>query len=175
MKKNLIVLAFLLSVCFPVFAQDNVVYEQGGKVRVINPSSGFTAEQIRDKDVPVGVTAYIVASSDLPDQAYSSIWKIEDGKVVIDGSKLAVFQKDFREKKFDLVKFQGDLFTHIAEYSNVNLRLEFGAINTFAQNKDFAGIKQYLQFLVSQQIATEGDYGIIAAALLTQGIYLEKY
>lgn len=79
------------------------------------------------------------------------------------------------EQRFDLVKFQGDLFVHVSEYSNVNLRLEFAAINTFAQNKDFSGMKQYLQFLVSNAIATEGDYGIISSVLMTQGIDLSKY
>lgn len=79
------------------------------------------------------------------------------------------------EQRFDLIKFQGDLFVHVSEYSNVDLRLEFAALNTFAQNKDFVGMKQYLQFLVSKTLATDGDYGIIAAVLLTQGIDLSKY
>jgi hypothetical protein len=84
-------------------------------------------------------------------------------------------RKNSPEYNFDIVKFQGDLFVHVSEYSNVNLRLEFAAINTFAQNKDFSGMKQYLQFLVSNAIATEGDYGIISSVLMTQGIDLSKY
>ena len=73
---------------------------------------------------------------------------------------------------FDVVMFQGDLMNLLPVISTPNLRLEFGAINTFASNKDFSGMQQYLGFLLQNQIATQGDVDAVLGCVSKQGIIL---
>lgn len=78
-------------------------------------------------------------------------------------------------EEFDVKLFQDGLLAILPELSSFNLRLEFGALNTFAYNKDFAGMKQYMEALVANNIATADDYEQVSALLIAQGIDLETF
>ena len=78
-------------------------------------------------------------------------------------------------KEFSVEVFQSGLFSILGSLSNINLRLEFGALNTFATNKDFTGIKQYLGFLITNSIATTGDYDAVNEVTKYQHIDLEDF
>ena len=77
--------------------------------------------------------------------------------------------------RFDVKQFQSDLLLLLPIISNPELRLEFGALNSFALNRDFSGMKQYLQFLVDNGIAIQGDYDAVSEKLKEQGIDLGEW
>ena len=77
---------------------------------------------------------------------------------------------------FNAVTFQAALFQLLVSggLSNPNLRFEFASINAFVTNGDFAGLKQYCLWLISESIATQDDFTAINNACKSQGIDLEN-
>jgi len=73
---------------------------------------------------------------------------------------------------FDVLEFQTDVFSLLPSLSDPSLRLEFGALNTFATNKDFSGMQQYLGFLLQNGIATQDDVDAVLGCVTKQGIVL---
>jgi hypothetical protein len=73
---------------------------------------------------------------------------------------------------FSVLEFQTDIFALLPALSDPSLRLEFGALNTFATNKDFAGMQQYLGFLLLNEIATQDDVDAVLGCVTKQGITL---
>jgi hypothetical protein len=80
------------------------------------------------------------------------------------------YTQEYLVQNFDVLMFQTDLFGLLPALSNPDLRLEFGALNTFATNRDFAGMEQYLGFLMQIQVATQDDIDAVNALLTKQGI-----
>jgi hypothetical protein len=77
------------------------------------------------------------------------------------------------ENKFDVIVFQTDLQNALPTLSNLNLRWEFGALNTYATNRDFEGLAWYVNMLYAGAVATEGDVAVIMSLLSKQGLILE--
>ena len=73
---------------------------------------------------------------------------------------------------FNVSLFQSDLFSILPSLSNFNLRLEFGALNTFATNKDFSGMSQYLGMLQNAGVATSDDVTAVKDLVNKQGVIL---
>ena len=100
----------------------------------------------------------------------------EDGVLInklVDGVVVAKTEEELYQGIVDLFNintFQTDLFSLLPSLSNPNLRLEFAALNTFARNKDFAGMQQYLGFLLSNEIATQTDVDAVLGCVTKQGI-----
>lgn len=82
------------------------------------------------------------------------------------------YTQEYLIRAFNVEDFQSDLLALMPTVSNVNLRLEYGALNTFATNRDFEGMQSYLDFLVENEIATPGDVAAVLELLTKQGIIL---
>jgi hypothetical protein len=73
---------------------------------------------------------------------------------------------------FNLVSFQTDLANLLPTLSDINLRWEFAALNTYATNKDFEGMAGYMDMLVNGGVAVQADDDAVIALLIKQGIVL---
>ena len=82
----------------------NIVYTQNNILVVMSLSDkcGLTVEEIQAKDVPDGVTSYIVDHSSLPtDTDFQNAWVYKDGKVEVDLAKAKEVHREYirRERK----------------------------------------------------------------------------
>jgi hypothetical protein len=76
----------------------NIVYTQNDFLVVMSLSDkcGLTVEEIQAKDVPDGVTSYIVDHSSLPtDTDFQNAWVYKDGKVEVDLAKAKEVHKEY--------------------------------------------------------------------------------
>ena len=98
----------------------NIVYTQNNILVVMSLSDkcGLTVEEIQAKDVPDGVTSYIVDHSSLPtDIDFQNAWVYKDGKVQVDLAKAKEVHREYirRERKEKLaaldIEFQRALET----------------------------------------------------------------
>ena len=98
----------------------NIVYTQNNILVVMSLSDkcGLTVEEIQAKDVPEGVTSYIVDHSSLPtDTDFQNAWVYKDGKVEVDLAKAKEVHREYirRERKEKLaaldIEFQRALET----------------------------------------------------------------
>ena len=98
----------------------NIVYTQNDFLVVMSLSDkcSLTVEEIQAKDVPDGVTSYIVDHSSLPtDTDFQNAWVYKDGKVEVDLAKAKEVHKEYirRERKEKLaaldIEFQRALET----------------------------------------------------------------
>ena len=98
----------------------NIVYTVNDFLIVLMPADncGLTIEEIQAKDVPDGVTSYIVKHGDLPsDTDFQNAWVYKDGKVEVDLAKAKEVHKEYirRERKEKLaaldIEFQRALET----------------------------------------------------------------
>ena len=98
----------------------NIVYTQNDFLVVMSLSDkcGLTVEEIQAKDVPDGVTSYIVDHSSLPtDIDFQNAWVYRDGKVEVDLDKAKEVHREYirRERKEKLaaldIEFQRALET----------------------------------------------------------------
>ena len=98
----------------------NIVYTQNNILVVMSLSDkcGLTVEEIQAKDVPDGVTSYIVDHSSLPtDTDFQNAWVYKDGKVQVDLAKAKEVHREYirRERKEKLaaldIEFQRALET----------------------------------------------------------------
>ena len=98
----------------------NIVYTVDGFLVVLMPADncGLTIEEIQAKDVPDGVTSYIVDHSSLPtDTDFQNAWVYKDGKVQVDLAKAKEVHREYirRERKEKLaaldIEFQRALET----------------------------------------------------------------
>ena len=98
----------------------NIVYTQNNILVVMSLSDkcGLTVEEIQAKDVPDGVTSYIVDHSSLPtDTDFQNAWVYKDGKVEVDLTKAKEVHREYirRERKEKLaaldIEFQRALET----------------------------------------------------------------
>ena len=98
----------------------NIVYTVDDFLVVLMPSNncGLTVEEIQAKDVPDGVTSYIVDHSSLPtDIDFQNAWVYKDGKVQVDLAKAKEVHREYirRERKEKLaaldIEFQRALET----------------------------------------------------------------
>tara|TARA_Y100000401_G_C8284289_1_gene205193 strand:- start:123 stop:578 length:456 start_codon:yes stop_codon:yes gene_type:complete len=98
----------------------NIVYTVNDFLVVMSLSDkcGLTVEEIQAKDVPDGVTSYIVKHSDLPTETdFQNAWVYKDGKVEVDLAKAKEVHKEYirRERKEKLaaldIEFQQALET----------------------------------------------------------------
>tara|TARA_B100000287_G_C20501608_1_gene729341 strand:+ start:502 stop:954 length:453 start_codon:yes stop_codon:yes gene_type:complete len=98
----------------------NIVYTQNNILVVMSLSDkcGLTVEEIQAKDVPDGVTSYIVDHSSLPtDTDFQNAWVYKDGKVEVDLAKAKEVHREYirRERKEKLaaldIEFQRALET----------------------------------------------------------------
>ena len=98
----------------------NIVYTQNDFLVVMSLSDkcGLTVEEIQAKDVPDGVTSYIVDHSSLPtDTDFQNAWVYKDGKVEVDLDKAKEVHREYirRERKEKLaaldIEFQRALET----------------------------------------------------------------
>lgn len=81
--------------------------------------------------------------------------------------------QDYYVNAFDIVQFQSELFDIVPSgLSTIDLRLEFGALNTYAYNKDFTGMTNYLNLLLSNSIATQDDVDAVSGIVTSQGVTL---
>ena len=85
--------------------------------------------------------------------------------------------KEVLESEFNLVSFQSGLASALVsgEFSSVALRSEFAALNAYAENKDFSGMKAYIGWLISNGIVILYDYSVVNAVTKLQGIDLDTY
>lgn len=128
-----------------------------GKKCYIRPnySCGLTIEQIAEKDVPSGKAYQIIEAEDIP-----------------------VVPEQTPEESFNVESFQESLFGALmqGQFSSPSIRSEFAQVTAFVTGtKQFAMLKQYLGWLMSQAIITEADYGVVAAVLALQNIDLGGY
>jgi hypothetical protein len=98
----------------------NIVYTVNDFLVVMSLSDkcGLTVEEIQAKDVPDGVTSYIVKHSDLPsDTDFQNAWVYKDGSVQVDLAKAKEVHREYirRERKEKLaaldIEFQRALET----------------------------------------------------------------
>ena len=98
----------------------NIVYTQNNILVVMSLSDKcpLTVEEIQAKDVPDGVTSYIVDHSSLPtDTDFQNAWVYKDGKVEVDLTKAKEVHREYirRERKEKLaaldIEFQRALET----------------------------------------------------------------
>ena len=98
----------------------NIVYTQNDFLVVMSLSDKcpLTVEEIQAKDVPDGVTSYIVDHSSLPtDTDFQNAWVYKDGKVEVDLTKAKEVHREYirRERKEKLaaldIEFQRALET----------------------------------------------------------------
>ena len=98
----------------------NIVYTVDDCLVVVMPADncGLTVEEIRAKDVPDGVTSYIVDHSSLPtDTNFQNAWVYKDGSVQVDLAKAKEVHREYirRERKEKLaaldIEFQRALET----------------------------------------------------------------
>tara|TARA_Y100000114_G_scaffold49116_1_gene44801 strand:- start:274 stop:732 length:459 start_codon:yes stop_codon:yes gene_type:complete len=76
----------------------NIVYTQNDFLVVMSLSDkcGLTVEEIQAKDVPDGVTSYIVDHSSLPtDTDFQNAWVYKDGSVQVDLTKAKEVHKEY--------------------------------------------------------------------------------
>ena len=76
----------------------NIVYTVNDFLVVMSLSDkcGLTVEEIQAKDVPDGVTSYIVKHSDLPtDTDFQNAWVYKDGKVEVDLAKAKEVHREY--------------------------------------------------------------------------------
>ena len=83
------------------------------------------------------------------------------------------YSQEYYSQAFNLVLFQSDLAALLPTLSNPDLRWEFAALNTYATNKDFAGIAWYMNFLYAAGAATADDITAVNALLTKQGIIVD--
>ena len=82
------------------------------------------------------------------------------------------------EDVFSVESFQESLFGALmqGQFSSPSIRSEFAQVTAFVTGtKQFAMLKQYLGWLISQSVITEADYGVVASILALQNIDLEGY
>lgn len=79
------------------------------------------------------------------------------------------------EQSFNVETFQTGLFGIIAQLSDPSLRWDFGALNAFSTNKDFSGMKQYLNDLIAAGAAVQGDYDAVNGVLKNQSVDLDTF
>ena len=98
----------------------NIVYTQNDFLIVLSLSDkcSLTVEEIQAKDVPDGVTSYIVDHSSLPtDTDFQNAWVYKDGSVQVDLAKAKEVHKEYirRERQEKLaaldIEFQQALET----------------------------------------------------------------
>ena len=98
----------------------NIVYTVADCLVVVMPADncGLTVEEIQAKDVPDGVTSYIVDHSSLPtDTNFQNAWVYKDGSVQVDLAKAKEVHREYirRERKEKLaaldIEFQRALET----------------------------------------------------------------
>ncbi len=98
----------------------NIVYTVDDCLVVVMPADncGLTVEEIQAKDVPDGVTSYIVDHSSLPtDTNFQNAWVYKDGSVQVDLAKAKEVHREYirRERKEKLaaldIEFQRALET----------------------------------------------------------------
>ena len=76
----------------------NIVYTVDDFLVVLMPADncGLTVEEIQAKDVPEGVTSYIVDHSSLPtDTNFQNAWVYKDGKVQVDLAKAKEVHREY--------------------------------------------------------------------------------
>lgn len=81
---------------------------------------------------------------------------------------------DYYIANFDVDDFQNDLLSALSSFSDKNLRLEFAAMKAFAEAKNFAGMRDYIYWLIQQEVATQGDFTILNNITKSQGVDLEN-
>lgn len=82
------------------------------------------------------------------------------------------------EDVFSVESFQEALFGALmqGQFSSTSIRSEFAQVVAFVTGtKQFAMLKQYLGWLISQSVITEADYVVVAGILALQNIDLESY
>lgn len=175
MKKLVFLIAFLLSISSGVYADTYAIQKEDGTISILyyGQNSSKTLEQAI-QDAGMSGLPYIAVSSVPDDRTARECWRILDNTIIVD--ETCKQEHDFQDiiNSFDVVKFQSGLLSLVSGLSNINLRFEFAAINAFATNKDFQGIRDYLLFLIQNNIATEGDYNLVNEVLKTQSIDLDN-
>lgn len=86
--------------------------------------------------------------------------------------------KEAYEAKFSVESFQEALFGALmqGQFSSPTIRSEFAQVVAFVTGtKQFAMLKQYLGWLISQSVITEADYSVVSGILALQNIDLESY
>lgn len=82
------------------------------------------------------------------------------------------------EDAFSVESFQEALFGALMQgmFSSPSIRSEFAQVTAFVTGtKQFSMLKQYLGWLISQSVITEGDYAVVSGILMLQNINLENY
>jgi hypothetical protein len=103
---------------------------------------------------------------------------VSDTEVDVNALKVSVaalpdtYSQEYYRGQFDLVMFQTDLASLLPTLSDINLRWEFAALNTYATNKDFEGMAGYMDMLVSGEVALQSDDDAVIALLTKQGIVI---
>ena len=82
------------------------------------------------------------------------------------------YTKTYYQEHFDTDTFIGRLWDIIGNLSNFDLRLEIGGISKFCEDKNFTGLKAYLDLLVSNAIATQGDWDAVNVLCKEQNVDL---
>lgn len=162
MKKYLLLVAFLL-VTYSVYAQDTNL----GKIS-LTPKQLTQSESLKS-DVIRGFSFWDDGSI-----VVVSTRVLSSGEIASLKADLASLPDEYTQEyyilNFDVQMFQSDLFSILGTLSNPDLRFEFGALNTFATNKDFTGMEQYLGFLVSVSAATQADVDAVNTLIVKQGV-----
>lgn len=97
-----------------------------------------------------------------------------------DGAELVrkdqtVIDKAEAERQFSTVVMRKRLFEILPTLSSISLRLEVGAMEAFGESRNFSGMKQYLEMIVSAGVATADDYSKIKAVIFEQNVDLDDY
>jgi hypothetical protein len=74
---------------------DAIIYTNDtGGVSVCIPTGELPIEQVQAKDVPAGVTSYIVSASSLPEYDFFNAWEQSGGVVTVNLGKAKELTKD---------------------------------------------------------------------------------
>ena len=121
----------------------------------------------------------VVQSSHLEnDSIVFDSWECAEHPAIPTQFELATWDAEYKASqdyfipRFDVNMFQTDLRNALPTLSNFNLRWEFGALNTYAQNRDFQGLLGYILLLQGGGVATQGDVDTIKSLITKQGIIL---
>lgn len=80
------------------------------------------------------------------------------------------YSQEYYIAVFNVVKFQTDLADLLPSFSSIDLRWEFAALNAYATNKDFEGLRGYLETLKAAGVATQNDVDLVVGAVANQGV-----
>lgn len=163
---------------------DVIIYQgSNGIAKILVPADcGLTIEQIQAKDVPSGITSFIVDSSTIPESnEWRDAWVVQDGVIVVDESKkdtiiLSKFSPEIAIAREAQVfnEEEMDRFSAVSYMVNELIRFKNFWGGTLPGGISYVGLKQMGEKFVSNGKITRSDYDKLNDILKEQNIDLDN-